>query len=62
MRSGTVAFLGPNGSNRHVLRQMVVVAVQLMLLLAIGAWQPGGMQLGTDVVVVLVLILAHLAW
>jgi hypothetical protein len=41
---------------------MVVVAVQLMLLLAIGAWQSGFMQLGTDVVVAIVLIGAHLAW
>jgi hypothetical protein len=41
---------------------MVVVAVQLMLLMAIGAWQSGFMQLGAEIVVAIVLILAHLAW
>jgi hypothetical protein len=41
---------------------MGVVAVQLMLLLAIGAWQSGVMQLGADIVVAIVLMLAHLAW
>ena len=41
---------------------MVVVAVQLMLLLAIGAWQSGFMQLGAEIVVAIVLIVAHLAW
>ena len=41
---------------------MVVVAAQLMLLLAVGAWQSGFMQLGADIVVAVVLILAHLAW
>jgi hypothetical protein len=41
---------------------MVVVAVQLMLLLAIGAWQSGFMQLGAEIVVAIVLIFAHLAW
>ena len=41
---------------------MIVVAVQLMLLLAIGAWQSGFAQLGAEVVVAAVLILAHLAW
>ena len=41
---------------------MVVVAVQLMLLLAIGAWQSGVMQLGAEIVVAIVVILAHLAW
>ena len=41
---------------------LVVVAVQLMLLLAIGAWQSGLSQLGAEIVVVIVLILAHLAW
>ena len=33
-----------------------------MLLLAIGAWQSGLTQLGAEIVVVIVLILAHLAW
>jgi hypothetical protein len=37
------------------------VALQLMLLLAIGAWRSGVMSLGADVVVALVLMLAHLA-
>ena len=41
---------------------MVVVALQLMLLLAIGAWQSGFMQLGAEIVVAIVLVLAHLAW
>jgi hypothetical protein len=41
---------------------MVVVALQLTLLLAIGAWQSGVMQLGADIVVATVLLLAHLAW
>jgi hypothetical protein len=41
---------------------MVVVAVQLMLLLAIGALQSGFMQLGAEIVVAIVLVLAHLAW
>ena len=41
---------------------MVVVALQLTLLLAIGAWQSGVLQLGTDIVVATVLLLAHLAW
>jgi hypothetical protein len=41
---------------------MVVVAVQLALLLAIGAWQSGVMQLGAELVVAMVLLLAHLAW
>jgi hypothetical protein len=40
---------------------MVVVAVQLMFLLAVGAWQSGFMQLGAEIVVAIVLILAHLA-
>jgi len=39
-----------------------LVAPQLMLLLAIGAWQSGVVQLGGDVVVATVLLLAHLAW
>ena len=41
---------------------MVVVAVQLMLLLAIGAWQAGVIQLCAEIVVAIVVILAHLAW
>jgi hypothetical protein len=41
---------------------LVVVAVQLALLLAIGAWQSGVMQLGAELVVAMVLLLAHLAW
>ena len=41
---------------------MVAVAVQLMPLLAIGAWQSGFTQLGAEIVVAIVLIVAHLAW
>jgi hypothetical protein len=41
---------------------IVVVAVQLMPLLAVGAWQSGFTQLGADIVVAIVLMLAHLAW
>ena len=41
---------------------MVVVAVQLLLLLAIGAWQSGVMQLGAEILVASVLVLTHLAW
>jgi hypothetical protein len=41
---------------------MVVVALQLTLLLAIGAWQSGVIQLGAEIVVATVLLLAHLAW
>ena len=41
---------------------MVVVVVQLALLLAIGAWQSGVMQLGADLLVTMVLLLWHLAW
>jgi hypothetical protein len=41
---------------------MVVVAVQLMLLLAIGTWQSGVLQLGPEILVAFVLVLAHLAW
>jgi hypothetical protein len=41
---------------------MVVVAGQLIILLAIGAWQSGFTQLGADMVVAIVLVLAHLAW
>ena len=41
---------------------MVAVAVQLMPLLAVGAWQSGLVQLGAEMVVAMVLILAHLAW
>jgi hypothetical protein len=41
---------------------MIVVAVQLMLLVAIGAWQSGFMQLGAEMVVAIVMTLAHLAW
>ena len=40
---------------------MVVVALQFDLL-AIGAWQSGLMQLGAEIVVATVLLLAHLAW
>jgi len=40
----------------------VVVVVQLMFLLAIGAWQSGVIQLGADVLVAFVLVLSHLAW
>jgi hypothetical protein len=41
---------------------MGVVFVQLMFLLAIGAWQSGFLQLATDSVVAVVLVLSHLAW
>jgi hypothetical protein len=41
---------------------MVVVAVQQMPLLAVGAWQSGFMQLGAEIVVAIVLSVAHLAW
>jgi hypothetical protein len=41
---------------------MVVVGLQLMLLLAVGAWQAGVLQLGADIVVATVSLLAHLAW
>jgi hypothetical protein len=40
----------------------VVVVLQLMLLLAIGGWQSGVIQLGADVLVAFVLVLSHLAW
>jgi hypothetical protein len=53
---GTDLFLAKN------VAVMVVVTAQLMLLLAIGAWQSGFMQLGADVVVAFVLILTNLAW
>ena len=38
------------------------MAVQLMPLLAVGAWQSGFMQLGAEIMVASVLIVAHLAW
>ena len=41
---------------------MVLVGLQLTLLLAIGAWQAGVLQLGADIVVATVSLLAHLAW
>lgn len=41
---------------------MVVVALQLVLLLAIGVWQSGFMQFGLEMVVAIVLVAAHLAW
>ena len=41
---------------------MVAVAVQLMPLLAVGAWQSGFVQFGAETMVAGVLILAHLAW
>ena len=41
---------------------MLVVAGQLMPLLAIGAWQSGFAQLGAEILVAIVLIVAHLAW
>ena len=41
---------------------MVLVALQLMALVAIGAWQSGVIQFGADIVVVIVLLLAHFAW
>jgi hypothetical protein len=41
---------------------MVVVAVQLMPLLAVGAWQSGFVQLGAETMVAGVLTVAHLAW
>jgi len=44
------------------LAMMVVVAVQLVVLLAVGAWQSGVRQLGSEIVVATVLTLVHLAW
>ena len=41
---------------------MVVVAVQLMPLLMVGAWRSGFVQLGGETMVASVLIVAHLAW
>jgi hypothetical protein len=41
---------------------IVVVAVQLMPLLAVGAWQSGFVQFGADIMVASVLMVAHLAW
>jgi len=41
---------------------MVLVALQVTVLVAIGAWQSGITQLGADIVVVIVLLLAHFAW
>jgi hypothetical protein len=41
---------------------MVAVAVQVMPLLAVGAWQSGFVQLGADTLVASLLIVAHLAW
>jgi hypothetical protein len=41
---------------------MALVALQLIALLAIGAWQSGVKQLGPDLVVVIVLLLTHFAW
>jgi len=41
---------------------MVIMTMQLALVLAIGAWQSGVMQLGGDVLVAIVVLLAHLAW
>ncbi len=41
---------------------MVVVALELTLLLAIGAFQSGVTELGAEFVVASVLLLAHLAW
>jgi hypothetical protein len=41
---------------------VVVVAAQLMPLLAVGAWQSGLARFGADIVVASVLIVAHLAW
>jgi len=40
----------------------VLVTLQLTILVAIGAWQSGATQLGADIVVVTVLLLAHFAW
>ena len=34
----------------------------MTVLVAIGAWQSGVTQLGADIVVVIVLLLAHFAW
>jgi hypothetical protein len=41
---------------------MVVVAVQLTPLLAIGAWQSGFMQLAAELALAAALIVAHLSW
>ncbi|HLG56646.1 MAG TPA: hypothetical protein VI485_15010 [Vicinamibacterales bacterium] len=54
--SGKDLFLAKN------VAVMMVVAVQLMLLLAVGAWQSGFIQLGAEIVVAMVLLLAHLGW
>jgi len=40
----------------------VLVTLPLTVLVAIGAWQSGITQLGADIVVVVVLLLAHFAW
>jgi hypothetical protein len=53
---GMELFLAKN------LAVMAAVAVQLTLLLALGAWRSGFMQLGAESLVVIVLLLAHLAW
>jgi hypothetical protein len=41
---------------------IVVVAVQLTPLLAIGAWQSGFVQFGAELALATVLIVAHLSW
>jgi hypothetical protein len=41
---------------------MSAVTVQLVVLLAIGAWKSGFMQLGAETLVLIVLMLTHLAW
>jgi hypothetical protein len=53
---GTDLFLAKNAA------AMVVVAVQLMPLLAVGAWQSGFVPLGAETMAASVLIVAHLAW
>jgi hypothetical protein len=40
----------------------VLVTLPLTVLVAIGAWQSGVTPLGADIVVVVVLLLAHFAW
>ena len=44
------------------LAMLAVVGTPLLLLLAIDAWQAGVVELGAEIVVVTVLLLAHLAW
>jgi hypothetical protein len=53
---GSDLFLAKN------VAMMLVVALQLMPLLALGAWQSRFTQSGLEMVVAIVLVAAHLAW